>query len=241
VSGVPDPELLFFALSAGAAATLNPCGFALLPAYVAYFVSRGESGGTLGGGLFAGLQGGVAMTAGVVTVFAVMGAVLSLASRAILRYLPWAAIAIGAGVVLLGLAMLLRRSLRVALPVSNPVSSRPHLVADRRPRALLLFGAGYGVASLGCTLPIFLVVVTQALAAGGVLGGIAVFLAYGLGMGAVLVALSLAVATGKTVIVGTLRGLVPYVRTAGALGLILAGSYLIYYQLTIGRVLLRLR
>lgn len=238
---MPDFGLLPFALTAGAAATLNPCGFAMVPAYVSYFLGREARTGSLFGGIFAGLQGGIAMTTGVMVVFAALGTVLSLASRAILRYLPWASIVIGAAIILLGVAMLLRRPFQIALPVSNPISSRPELVADRRPRALVLFGAGYGIASLGCTLPIFLVVVTQALAAGGVLGGIAVFLAYGLGMGAVLAALSVAVATGKTVIVRALRELVPHVRTVGALGLILAGSYLIYYQVTVGRALLLLR
>lgn len=237
---MPDPGLLIFTFTAGAAATLNPCGFALLPAYVAYVLGRGEPGATPAGGALAGLQGGAAMTGGVLFVFATLGAVLSATSRALLRYLPWASLLIGAAIVLLGLAMLLRRSMHVALPLGNPVARKPHMVAGH-PAQLLLFGAGYGVASLGCTLPIFLVVVTQALTAGGVPGGIAVFLAYGLGMGMILSALSVAVATGKTAIVRSLRGLVPHIRTAGALGLVLAGSYLIYYQVTVGRALLLLR
>ena len=137
------------------------------------------------------------LTLGVLGVFALIGAVLSLASRAILRYFPWATIVVGVAIVGLGLTMLLRRSVQVGLPLTNPLSNRPEFPADRRMSELLLFGAGYGIASLGCTLPIFLVVVTQAVAAGGLLNGIAVFVAYGLGMGGVLLVLSLAVATGK--------------------------------------------
>jgi len=184
--------------------------------------------------LVGGLQGGLAMTLGVLGVFAVIGAVLSLASRAILRYFPWATMVIGVAIVGLGLTMLLRRSVQIGVPLSNPLSSQPEGLAGRRTRGLLLFGAGYGIASLGCTLPIFLVVVTQALAAGGLLGGIVVFVAYGLGMGGVLLALSLAVATGKGALVRGLRGLVPHIRTLGALGLILSGSYLVYAQVTVG-------
>jgi len=236
-SVVPDLTFLAFALSAGAAATLNPCGFAMLPAYVAYFLGRQEGGDLPRTGALAGLHGGVAMTLGVLIVFGVIGTVLSLASRAILRYFPWATIVVGGGIIVLGGVMLLRPSFQVALPLANPVSAASGL-PRRGTRSLLLFGAGYGIASLGCTLPIFLVVVSQALAAGGLLGGVVVFTAYGLGMGAVLVALSLAVATGKSIIVRGLRGLMPHVRTIGAVGLILAGSYLIYYQVTIGRALL---
>ncbi len=238
---MPDAGFVAFALSAGAAATLNPCGFAMLPAYVAYFVGKEEGSGSASSSLLSGLRGGLAMTLGVLGVFAGVGAVLSLAGRAILRFFPWATLAIGVVVIGLGLAMLLSRSIQVGLPLSNPLSGRPDIARDRSMRGLLLFGAGYGIASLGCTLPIFLVVVTQALAAGGVVGGITVFAAYGLGMGAMLLALSLAVATGKGVIVRGLRSLVPHVRTIGAVGLILAGTYLVYYQMTVGRSLLLLR
>ncbi len=238
---MPDSGFLAFALSAGAAASLNPCGFVMLPAYVAYFLGKGEGGDSPSRGIIGGLQGGIAMTFGVLAVFASIGAVLSLASRAILRYLPWANMVIGAAIIVLGLVMLLRRSIQVGLPMANPLSRRPDMATDRSMRGLLLFGAGYGIASLGCTLPIFLVVVTQALAAGGILGGVAVFIAYGLGMGTMLLALSLAVASGKSVIVRGLRSLVPHVRTIGAIGLILSGSYLIYYQVTVARSLLFLR
>lgn len=237
---MPEAQFLVFAFSAGAAATLNPCGFAMLPAYVAYFLGTDERLEAPGGGIVAGVQGGVAMTLGVLIVFVVVGTVLSLASRAILRYVPWATMAMGGAIVALGVLMLLRRSLHVALPVSNPVAGRPHLVRQRGPGGLLLFGAGYGVASLGCTLPIFLVVVTQALAAGGLVGGIMVFVTYALGMGAILLALSLAVTTGKSAIIRGLGGLMPHVRTLGAVGLILAGTYLMYYQLTVGRGILLL-
>lgn len=237
---MPEAKFLAFAFSAGAAATLNPCGFAMLPAYVAYFLGKDERLEAPGRGIVAGMQGGVAMTLGVLIVFAIVGTVLSLASRSILRYVPWATMAIGGAIVVLGVLMLLRRSLHVALPVSNPMAGRPNLVRQRGPGGLLLFGAGYGVASLGCTLPIFLIVVTQALAAGGLVGGIMVFVTYGLGMGAILLALSLAVATGKSVIIRGLGGLMPHVRTLGAVGLILAGTYLIYYQLTVGRGILLL-
>lgn len=235
-----DPGFLAFSLTAGAAATLNPCGFALLPGYVAYVLGRdeGEQPG-IAPGLVRGAQSGAAMTLGVLAVFAAIGAVVSFASRAILAYFPWATIVVGAVVLALGVAMLLRRSFDVGLPFVNALTAPPGAGQTSRSfGALLLFGAGYGIASLGCTLPIFLVVVTQALTADGFASAIAVFLAYGLGMGAVLLVLSLAVALGKNVIVRGLRRVIPYVRTIGALGLILAGGYLIYYQVTVGSALL---
>lgn len=56
-----------------------------------------------------------------------------------------------------------------------------------------LFGIGYDIASHSCTLPLFLLVVFQALPAGGIVRGSFVFVSYVLGMGAVMIAVSLAI------------------------------------------------
>lgn len=226
--------LIPFGFLAGAAACFNPCGFALLPAYVAYFVGRDEDAST--GGLVAGVRAGVGMTAGVLGVFGAVGGLVSALGYAFVRLVPLAAMTVGAVVALAGLGMLLRPSFTVALPVGSPL---PGQVRGRTWRSFLLFGAGYGIASLGCTLPLFLVVVTQALAAGGALSGLGVFVAYGLGMGAVLAALSVVVAVGKGAVIRWLGGWGKYLRTAGAFGMVLAGSYLIYVQLSLGGVGLR--
>ncbi len=229
---VPVSTLLPFAFLAGAAACLNPCGLALLPAYVAYFVGRDEDAST--GGLVAGVRAGAGMTAGVLAVFGAVGGLLAAVGYAFMRFVPLAAMTVGALVALAGLGMLLRPAFTVALGVGNPL---PGQVADRTWRSFLLFGVGYGIASLGCTLPI--VVVTQALAAGGALKGFGVFVAYGLGMGVVLAALSVAVTIGKGAVIRWLRGWTAHLRTAGALGMVVAGSYLIYVQLSLGGVGLR--
>ena len=93
------------------------------------------------------------------------------------------------------------------------------------------------MASLSCTLPIFLVVVGSALAAGGVIGTFVPFLAYALGMGAVLAGVALATALFKAAVVRWLAATTRYVERGGALLLIAAGVYLVYYQLSTGFLL----
>lgn len=229
--------LLPWAFSAGVAATLNPCGFALLPAYVSYFLGRAGEEDSRAQTLLGGVSAGLGMTAGVLTIFLTAGSLVSAAGVAITRYIPWLGFVIGAAVVTAGIRMLLRRTWAVALPISNPLARNPQWLG-KGSRAYFLFGAGYGLASLGCTLPIFLVVTTPALAAGGFVPGLAVFVAYGLGMGLVLLALSMTAGAGKGFVVSLLRRGIPLLRTVGAVGMIAAGSYLIYYQLTVSRVLL---
>lgn len=230
--------LLPWAFSAGALATFNPCGVAMLPAYLSYYVTGTTEQASVNRNVLTGAGVGVAMTAGVLLVFLLAGSVVSAAGAGVARVLPVVNLAIGAVIVGLGGALLVRPAFALEGPFSNPLAARPALAEGRSVRTFAVFGAGYGVASLGCTLPIFLVVMAQALTAGGFLSGVAVFLTYGLGMGTVLMALSVAVGTGRGVLVSSLRRVVPYVRRLGALGMIAAGGYLMYYQMTVGRLLI---
>lgn len=231
--------LLPWAFSAGMIATINPCGFAMLPAYLSYFIGRTGENSTASHDLLRGAGVGLGMTTGVMTVFLTAGALISAAGTAIARYIPWLGLVIGAIVVIIGLAMLARPRLQIGLTMPNPAESRSSVMSAGGYRAFYLFGTGYGLASLGCTLPIFLIVTSQALAAGGFVPGLLVFLAYGLGMGLVLLVLSVAAGIGRGLLAQSLRTLIPYLRLAGAVGMVAAGSYLIYYQFTASRVLLR--
>jgi hypothetical protein len=56
------------------------------------------------------------------------------------------------------------------------------------------------------------------------------FVAYGVGMGAVLGAVSLASALGKDAVIRALRRAGRHMDLIGGLGLLLAGSYIVYYQ-----------
>ncbi len=231
--------LLPWAFSAGMVATLNPCGFAMLPAYLSYFMGRAGDDSTAGRDLLRGAGVGLGMITGVLTVFLAMGAVISAVGAAIARYLPWMGLGIGALVAGIGLAMLVRPGWQIGVSVRNPAGDRSALMRSGGYRAFYVFGAGYGLASLGCTLPVFLIVLTQALTTGGFVPGLIVFLAYGSGMGLVLLALSVAAGLGRGLLAQSLRVAVPYIRWAGAVGMVAAGSYLIYYQITVSRVLLR--
>jgi threonine/homoserine/homoserine lactone efflux protein len=91
---------------------------------------------------------------------------------------------------------------------------------------MLAFGASYAVASLGCTLPLFLSVVAGRPNA---TSGALTVLAYGLGMGLVLTTLALALALAREPLVQRLSAARRHVdRVAGAL-LVLAGAYLVWY------------
>ena len=125
---------LGFALAAGAVATMNPCGFALLPAYVARQLGGLSLTGPSGTAARALAMGALA-TAGFPSVFATAGSAIALGAHALTGSYPWIGFAIGLGLAGAGIAALLGRQPALLRP--------PHLGdSDRsgRLRAEILFG-----------------------------------------------------------------------------------------------------
>jgi len=101
---------LAFALAAGMAATVNPCGFVMLPAFVSYQLGERDSGYDqlgLAPRLWRAIVLGVTVTLGFIVVFAGVGLVLAGGGRVILRAVPWAGLIVGLVLVVLGLAFVL--------------------------------------------------------------------------------------------------------------------------------------
>ena len=217
---------LSIALVAGGLAALNPCGFPLLPAFLSFYVGANEGQLPRAPGRVAqGLLVGLLVTAGFLGVFALVGLPIVYGASAVADAVPWAGLAIGVLLAAAGIVALLGR--RVALGIRSPV----RLGRERGLATMVLFGAGYGIASLGCTLPLFLALVGASLGAGGRGDSLLVFVAYGFGMALVLTALSVAAALAREGLARGLRRLVPHMgRIAGAL-LLVAGAYVSYYWL----------
>lgn len=210
------------AFGAGLVATVNPCGFAMLPSFVSYYLgvrrSDSEAGGAVGGALTAGLV----LTAGFLAVFGSVGLAFALGARAVVEIVPWAAIGIGIVLVAVGVWLLAGRHVALRLPVVMRTTGGEQ-------RSIFAFGVAYGLGSLSCTLPVFLVVVSSAISTGSALDTLGVVAAYALGMSTILMLICLGTAGFREVLVRALRPLMPYVtRISGAL-LVLGGGYVVYY------------
>jgi cytochrome c-type biogenesis protein len=213
-----------FAFTAGLVATLNPCGFAMLPAYLSYFLALDEA--PEGPGVRRGrraLEVAGVVSAGFLLVFGLAGVLITVGVQTVVDALPWAALLVGVGVIALGLLLLAGRDLLVALP---KVSRAP---AGRSVGGVFVFGVSYAITSLSCTLPVFLVVVAGTIPQLGLVAGVATFLVYGAGMSALLLLVTLALAFGKQSLVARLRrGSAAVGRIAGGI-LVLAGSYILFF------------
>ncbi len=221
--GVP----LALAFGAGLVATVNPCGFALLPSFISYYLGAGAADGEQPGRVSDGLVVGLVLTAGFLVVFGAVGLVFSLGARAVVRVLPWFTVAIGVMMMAVGLWLISGRHVALRLPGLRTAPEGPGY------RSIFAFGMAYAVGSLSCTLPIFLVVIGSGLAAGSAVGTLGVFAAYGLGMATILMLLCLGTAGFREVLIRKTRRVMPHMSRIGGGLLMLSGAYVAYYWVSL--------
>ena len=211
----------------GFVAAVNPCGFVLLPTYLMFFLGSDVSAavGDLGSrraGVRRALVVSAALTAGFMTVFVVVGLVTYHFTSWIQRNAKYATIAIAVGLVALGVSML--RGDR--LPIAAPRLDRGG--RSRGVGSMFVYGIAYAVASLGCTIGLFLPSLFSA-RDDGLIAATGQVAAYGAGMGLLVTALTVSLAVARTGLLGGLRASMHRVEQVAAGFVILSGLYLAYY------------
>jgi cytochrome c-type biogenesis protein len=232
---------LGFAFAAGMVATVNPCGFVMLPAFLTMYLTDqqgdSESGATarsLSQSLIKALYVSAALGAGFVLLFGGVGLAISSGARSFITIFPWVGFFLG--FVMAGLGAYLFAGGKLYNNRAQSAASRIGTASDTSVKGYFLFGISYAVASLSCTLPIFLGLISSSLATGGVVEATGQFLAYALGMTFVITVLTIGIAVFKGAMVNQIRRIMPYVHPISAGVLILVGGYLIFYWLTEGEV-----
>ena len=215
---------LAFAFTAGIIATINPCGFAMLPAYLSYFLGiEANSGKSAGTSVSRALWTGSAVSAGFLIVFGATGLLISAGLTVIREIVPWVAICIGTILIVLGSFVTAGKRLNFAFPKFERGTGGKDL------RNLLLFGVSYAVASISCALPTFIVVVSTSVT--GFTAGIIAFLFYAGGMTITLLALTMSLALARSSFLEKLRSLVRFIDRASGILMLLAGIYLVVFWL----------
>jgi len=211
------------AFTGGMIATVNPCGFPMLPAYLSYFLGAERTTDTPEAGVLRALAVAVTVSAGFMVVFGLSGMILAWLTHSVYDVAQWITLVIGATLIALGVALLCGWTPSFSLPKLNRGGRTRDL------GSMFVFGISYGVASLGCTMPLFFANLSGIVDRANVASAISYFLVFGLGMALVLMVLTVAIALARDSIVRGLRRLVPYMhRLAGAL-LVVAGVYVGWY------------
>jgi cytochrome c-type biogenesis protein len=215
---------LSYSFIVGMVATVNPCGFVLLPTYLMYFLGISSSeAGRARASLGRALLVSAAVSAGFMLVFIVVGAITRFFTDWVAANAKYATGVIGVVFVILGIAMLFGYK----LPINTPRLDAGG--RDRTVQSMFVYGIAYAVASIGCTLPLFSVVLFGAANREGYAAGLANVVAYGLGMALVVTALTVTLSVANTGLLKALRSGMQYVEMVAGAFVLLAGAYLLWY------------
>ena len=235
-----DIPYVAFAFAAGWAAFANPCGAMLLPAYVAQYLGDSElDERTWFQQLWRGLGLGAIVSGGFITVFALLIGLYLLISPGVSGWSIWIGTGLGILLIVFGIVSLRRKEL-ITFHLMQRLAGRVQSLAagseDRNLKFYYLYGVSYALASMACTLPIFLAVVGNAFS-GGTLNGVVQFGAYAMGMAVLMIALSLAMVFARGWIQKFFPKFIAEMPFFGAVIMIFAGGYLIWYNLILSGII----
>lgn len=217
-----NDDLLGLAFAAGMLAALNPCGFAMLPAYLTLVIQQEGDGQARA--LVRALVATAAMALGFLTVFGSFGLLtISLAST-VQRYLPYLTLVIGISLVALGIWLLSGRELP-----GWSLGRGERWAPTASLASMLGYGVGYALASLSCTIGPFLAVTGSGLRSGSVPAAMLVYVAYAAGLALVVGVLAIGVAVASSAMVDRMRRILPYVNRVSGAVVAVVGLYVAYY------------
>lgn len=208
----------------GVLAAVNPCGFVLLPTYLTYYLGSElrDSDTAASTSLARALVVGASMSAGFVGLFLVVGVISRAFTTVIRDNAKYAALIIGIALVGVGVAML--RGWKP--PITQPDVS---IARKRTVLNMMLFGVVYAVASIGCTIGLLISVILGSIERDGFISGVISIALYGLGMGMLVTALTVALAFARVGLVNSLKRGLPWFDKVTATLVILTGCYLTWY------------
>lgn len=224
-----------FAFAAGMVSTVNPCGFMMLPAYLGLYVgtqSEPEQKLGLTQRLAKASVVSVAMGLGFVVLFGTAGIVISASAQSIVDIFPWVGLGVGAVLTLAGGYIMAGGKLYTAFATQS--ASKIGDPRDASLKGYFLFGLSYATASLSCTLPIFIALISSSLATGNFIDAAGQFLVYALGMSFVITVLTLSLALAQNQVSQGLRKVLPHTNMISSVLLLVAGGYIVFYWLTEG-------
>jgi cytochrome c biogenesis protein CcdA len=218
MNSLQDLSLVF---AAGVFATFNPCGFAMLPAYMTILLSSSRGKVSPLRLALRAFQFSSLMSLGVISVFALFAAVIFPISTSIQRYLPIVTIAIGFTLIIFGLATFLGKA-----PFVRKLWS-PNTAPSKRSKSLYLYGVTFALGSVSCTIGPLLAATSKSLNL-GLIATFKTYLIYALGMSATILILAL-VSLFSQAALGKLRSSIGLIEKISAVFLIAVGFYLIIF------------
>lgn len=220
-------NFIYFSFIQGMLAFFAPCAVALLPAYIVSFISRNKMQDASKIKLFfRGLKLASLSILGILIIYAIAGVLILFASQFIKDYMKWVAISMGSILIILGILMLFGKNISLNIHVAH--KKRSSEVSEA-----FFFGIAYAIGALGCLFPLFLVVATQAISAPSNITGFSYIFAYFLGISVLMITTILLSVFAKEFLTRQLSRILPHMQKISAILLIIAGIYVINYQIAL--------
>ena len=220
-----DQTALGIAFVAGVFATFNPCGFAMLPAYLSLAILEGGNQPRRAQLIGRALKFSSLMGVGILTVFSIFSLAIFPISTSIQRYLPYITTALGIGVVALGGYILWRGPVAIGKIWSPQVSPTGNFLT------YILYGVTFALGSISCTIGPFLAITSRAINE-NYLHSLLIYIFYALGFIVTIAILALLTAFSQQFLIRKIRNSGGILERAMALIIILVGLYLIYFGAT---------
>lgn len=221
---------LSLAFGAGMLATVSPCGLAMLPGFLAYYIGTDVTATQQATSRTAvmrrsvqGLRTGSLISIGFFSVFVATALVVTAGLRSVVEAIPWVAVAVGIVLVVVGTLMLAGRKVAMGLRF-NPLRT-----GGRGPIAMIAYGAAYAVASLSCSLGVLLALIGTGLSASSMTSLLRTFAAFSAGSATILVLLALSAAMASGGLAKALQRSSRYATQAAGVIVVLSGIYMVAY------------
>ena len=161
---------------------------------------------------------------GFVVIFFVIGVATSMLGGFLLPYVPFLELFAGIAVIVIGIILIFGIDFYWPSISKGPPERRGYL-------GMFLFGAIYGIATFGCSAPIFFSTLFYALTIGGTAEGIVTFTVYSAGVGLPLIVTTVLVAEAKDKTLKWIVGRTLLLRRISGLVVLAMGAYLVYFYL----------
>lgn len=219
-----ESSSLSIALVAGVLATFNPCGFAMLPAYLSALVLGGtDKSDDTKAAILRAFRFSAGMAIGLIAVFSAFALIVYPLSLSLEQYLPAVTALIGLLLVILGVNLLRGKSAALKRLLQANVAPRRQFITQ------IGYGATFALGSLSCTIGPFLAIASAALASGSVVSILASFALYGAGMAITVLILAILTAATNRALISKIRGATPIIEKISAVLVLLVGLYVCSY------------
>ena len=219
-----DIFLIIFAFSAGILTFLNPCSYAILPIYFTKYIKKNN----VQNSLFTFnhcLRLTLFLSIGYISVFLIISTIILTVGMKILVYFPWLGSILGIFLIIFGLSIIFNK-LNLFHKLGDSLYDKKSYSKQH-----FMFGVFYSLASLSCSISLFITIIFQALiSATQTISIITIFTFYLLGIFLMIILLVLLVNTLGNILYEYITKFTPYYNKISGLLILLTGIYITYSQ-----------